>query len=178
MGFAQRHFRTFARYNVWANARIYAACAKLSAEEYLKSRPSFFASIHLTLNHILVGDRLWMGRFTGNRPIGIKSLDQEIYSDLSGLTVARQAEDAKISAYIESLDEADYDNIVFYTTMAGRQHHDPLSRLLAHFFNHQTHHRGQVHDQLTQTALFARPAEPPELDLIYFMREAGADLPH
>lgn len=177
MGFAERHFRTFARYNAWANERVYAACASLPGDEYLKVRPSFFNSIHRTLNHVLVGDRLWMGRFTGNRPLGIKSLDQELYTDFAGLRVARQAEDAQISAYIDGLSESDFDNVVYYTTMAGKQCHDPLGRLLAHFFNHQTHHRGQVHDQLSQTPQFARPKEPPELDLIYFIRAAGADLP-
>jgi uncharacterized damage-inducible protein DinB len=159
------HFRTFAGYNAWANKRLYGAAAKLPEAEYLKSRPAFFKSIHGALNHILVGDRLWMGRLQG-RDAGIKSLDQMLYADLAGLRVARQAEDARIIAFVDRLGEAELMGSVSYRTMEGKPFTMPLAQTLAHLFNHQTHHRGQAHDLLSQTAV-----APPELDLIYYLRE-------
>ena len=158
-------FRTFARYNAWANQRLYKACEQLSEADYLKSRPSFFGSIHATLNHILVGDRAWMGRFT-NSPSSISSLDQELYADFAGLHVARMAEDAQIINYADGLDDAALMFWLEYRNMAGEDQADELAILLSHFFNHQTHHRGQVHTLLSQTSV-----APPPLDLIYYLRE-------
>jgi len=164
MEFASEHFRRFARYNAWANERLYRACGRLPEAEYLKPRPAFFKSIHGTLNHILVGDRIWLGRFQ-NRDAGIKALNQQLYGDFLGLHVARQAEDALIIAFIEDLGPADYQREISYRNMRGESFRQPLNLLLAHYFNHQTHHRGQAHDLLSQTAV-----PPPELDLIFFLR--------
>lgn len=162
------YFRTLARYNAWANRRLYAACAALPEAEVLKPRPSFFGSIHATLNHILVGDRMWIGRITGHPP-QIPSLDTILYADFVGLRVAREAEDAHIINVIEGLDEARLDADLAYTTFRGETHRTPLRLVLGHMFNHETHHRGQVHGLLSQTAV-----PPPELDLIYYVREAAA----
>lgn len=159
------HFRSFARYNAWANDHLYAACGKLSEADYLQSRPSFFGSIHMTLNHILVADRIWLARFTAGQS-GITALDQELYADFSGLHIARQAEDALIINYADGLDENSLVGWLEYTNMAGEEQADEISVLLAHFFNHQTHHRGQVHGLLSQTAV-----APPSIDLIYYLRE-------
>jgi len=159
------HFQNFAHYNAWANERLYEACGRLPEAEYLKTRPSFFGSIHMTLNHALVGDRVWLSRFTGTQS-GISALDQELYADFSGLHVARQAEDALIINYIEGLDENSLVGWLEYTNVAGEDHADEISVLLAHFFNHQTHHRGQVHGLLSQTDV-----APPPIDLIYYLRE-------
>lgn len=159
------NFKSFARYNAWANEHLYAACGQLSEAEYLKSRPSYFGSIHMTLNHILVGDRVWLSRFTATMA-GITSLDQELYADFSGLHVARQAEDALIINYVDALDEPALIGWLEYTNVAGQDQADEISVLLAHFFNHQTHHRGQVHGLLSQTDI-----TPPSIDLIYYLRE-------
>jgi uncharacterized damage-inducible protein DinB len=161
------YFRSFARYNQWANRRLYAACAALPEPEYMKPRASFFGSLHATLNHILVADRIWMGRLVGHDP-GIKALDQMLYGDLAGLRVAREAEDAQIIAFVEGLDEPTFNTTLRYKSMAGKAQATPLRWVLAHLFNHQTHHRGQAHGLLSQTAV-----PPPELDLIYYLREAG-----
>jgi uncharacterized damage-inducible protein DinB len=168
MSFAAAHFGMFAAYNAWANERLYAACARLPAAEYLKARPAFFRSLHGTLNHVLVGDRVWMARFEG-RESAIHALDQVLCEDLSSLHQARRAEDARIAAYVEQLAEADFERDIDYRNMSGQPQRGRLGRLLAHFFNHQTHHRGQAHDQLSQTGV-----APPELDLIYFLREKGS----
>jgi uncharacterized damage-inducible protein DinB len=158
-------FKTFAYYNAWANLRLYEACGQLSETEYLMSRPSFFGSIHATLNHILVGDRAWMARFTGGKS-GVSSLDQELYAEFAGLRVARLAEDALIINYVEGLDDGAMMSWLEYRNMAGEDQADEISILLSHFFNHQTHHRGQVHGLLSQTDV-----PPPQLDLIYYLRE-------
>jgi uncharacterized damage-inducible protein DinB len=163
------YFRTFARYNQWANRRLYAACVALPEVEYLKPRASYFGSIHAALNHILVGDRIWMGRLTNHDP-HIKSLDQILYADFLGLRVAREAEDATVVNFADGLDEPTLNTTLRYKNMAGEAQATPVRFVLGHFFNHQAHHRGQVHGLLSQTAV-----PPPPLDLIYFLREHSPD---
>lgn len=162
------YFRTLAHYNEWANRRLYAACAVLSESEYMRPRAAFFGSIHGTLNHILVGDRLWMGRLTGHES-GVKALDQILYGDFAGLRVARQAEDAQIIRIVDAMDEPTLNSTLRYKTIVNPQTiATPMRFALAHFFNHQTHHRGQVHGLLSQTDV-----APPSLDLIQYLRETA-----
>jgi uncharacterized damage-inducible protein DinB len=80
--------------------------------------------------------------------------------------VARRAEDAQIIGVIEGLEEADFLLSLRYRNMSGDEFEDPIGEILTHVFNHQTHHRGQAHDLLSQTEV-----PPPSIDLIYFMRE-------
>lgn len=162
------YFRTFGRYNQWANRRLYAACAQLPEGEYLKRRPSFFGSIHATLNHILVGDRIWMGRLTGHPATHIRALDQMLYPEFAGLRVAREAEDAAIINYVDGLDEPTLNSTLRYKSMEGDSLALPVRQVLAHVFNHQTHHRGQAHGLLAQTAV-----PPPPLDLLLYMLETA-----
>src|SRR5260370_8561010 len=89
---AESYFLTLARYNAWANRRLYDACATLPEAEYMMSRPAFFGSIHGTLNHLLVGDRIWVARIE-HKPNPKITLDQILYADLVALRVARQAQD-------------------------------------------------------------------------------------
>jgi uncharacterized damage-inducible protein DinB len=159
------YFVTLAHYNAWANRRLYAACAELGEAEYLKPRPSFFGSIHATLNHILVGDRLWIARIE-EKPSPNLALDQILYGDLVALRVARTAEDEHIVNVMSGIDAARLDAPLSYANTKGERFRMPLRLVLAHFFNHQTHHRGQVHGLLSQTKV-----APPPLDLIYYLRE-------
>ncbi|MBO6784296.1 MAG: damage-inducible protein DinB [Alphaproteobacteria bacterium] len=159
------HVRTFAAYNRWANARLYDACAGLPDAEYRRDRGAFFGSIHGTLNHILVADRIWLGRIEG-RDSGLKQLDAILFEDFAGLRAAREAEDARIVALADGLDAARLGSDLAYATTSGAPQSTPLRAVLAHVFNHQTHHRGQAHDLLFQIGKTA-----PELDLIYFLRE-------
>jgi uncharacterized damage-inducible protein DinB len=163
-----RYFSTLARYNRWANRRLYDAVARLDEAEYLKSRPAFFGSIHATLNHILVGDRLWIARIEERTPPKL-ALDQILYGDLVALRVARIAEDDHILNVVAGLSETRLDGMLDYANVKAEKQRTPLRLVLGHFFNHQAHHRGQVHDMLSQTAV-----EPPPLDLIYFVRESAA----
>lgn len=153
------HWRRMARYNTGANLRLYDACAQLSDAERRRPRPAFFRSIHGTLNHILVGDRIWMARFAG-LTVPSTGLDAILYEDFAALRAARTAEDTAIEAFVAGLDAALLAGSVRYVNNEGRLFDDPVPLLLAHFFNHQTHHRGQVHDLLTQTEV-----APPVLDL-------------
>jgi uncharacterized damage-inducible protein DinB len=162
------YFTTLARYNAWANRRLYEAVAGLGEADYLKPRPAFFGSIHATLNHILVGDRLWTARIEERTPPALK-LDQILYGDFVALRVARAAEDEHLVNVVAGLDERRLDEELHYATTSGERQRTPLRLVLGHVFNHQTHHRGQVHGLLSQTA-----APPPPLDLIYFLRETGA----
>lgn len=166
------HVRRMARYNRWANGRLYEACAQLSPNAYHAARPSFFGSLHATLNHILVGDSIWLGRFTGQVPAHLTRLDQILHETLADLRAARTAKDAEVVAFAEALDEAKLNDTFTYTNMAGQRFTDPLFPPLMHFFNHQTHHRGQVHGLLSHAGV-----APPELDLIYFMRQPDSTLP-
>ncbi|MFC3675264.1 DinB family protein [Ferrovibrio xuzhouensis] len=161
-----QHARRFARYNRWANARVYDACAALAPEDYYAARPSFFGSLHTTLNHILVGDSIWLGRFKGSPPPHITALNQILHADFASLRTARSAKDAEIIAFCDGLDDAALEGTFTYTNTRGQTFTDPLFPPLMHFFNHQTHHRGQVHGLLSHAG-----ASPPELDMIYFMRE-------
>lgn len=161
------HARTMARYNVWANARLYDACAALPAGELARDRRAFFGSILGTLNHMLVADRIWRGRIEGFDP-AIPSLDTVLHEDFAELRAAREDEDDRWVALVDAQDAAALAAPVHYRTMAGSEHATRLGHILAHVVNHGTHHRGQAHGLLSQV-----PADPPPLDLIYYLREAG-----
>jgi uncharacterized damage-inducible protein DinB len=169
----QAHFAMFAAYNRWANARLYDAAAKLSAEDYRAVRGAFFGSLNGTLNHVLVADRIWMHRFTGNGPQPTR-LDEILFEDLTSLAKARRAEDERIVGYIAGLSEADLAGMFTYRTIVKpAEITQSLTPALAHFFNHQTHHRGQAHTLLT---VASGKDAAPSLDLIYFQRETGIGL--
>ncbi len=160
------HLRRMARYNRWANTRLYEACAALDESAYRAEGKMFFGSIHGTLNHILVGDRLWLARILNDPAPGLK-LEDRPFSDLTSLRNARIEEDRKIIDVTEGYAEGDMDTNVSYRMVTRPDDvTTPLHLCWLHLFNHQTHHRGQIHGQLSQTDV-----PPPPLDLIYYMRE-------
>jgi uncharacterized damage-inducible protein DinB len=153
--------RMMARYNRWMNERLYGLCAGLSDEDRKRDRGAFFGSIHGTLNHILVGDRIWLGRFLA-RPFAVKSLDQELYSGFDELRAERERTDREISTWASSLAEEQLTGTLRYVSVTNpAQHADPLWVLVVHFFNHQTHHRGQLTTLLSQMGI-----DPGVTDLI------------
>lgn len=154
-----RCFRMLARYNALANRRLYETCARLGDAERKKERPAFFGSIHATLNHVLVGDRIWLARYRGEE-VPSTNLDAALYEDFDELCRAREFEDERIEAFASGLTEGFLGGTIRYVNNAGEAYEDPIHLLVAHFFNHQTHHRGQIHDMLTQTDV-----TPPVLDL-------------
>ena len=159
---------TSAAYNRWANARLYAAVGTLSDAAYRADRGAFFGSIRNTLNHVLVADRIWLKRLTGAGDAP-ERLDTILHDDFKGLEVARAAEDDQIAVFVAGLDAADLERSFTYQNTAGKSFRQEVVPVLMHVFNHQTHHRGQVHAMLTGLGEAA-----PALDLIFYIREAEA----
>ncbi len=159
------NFRRMAAYNRWANERLYEAAGKLSPEAFAAPRSGFFPSLLKTLNHILVGDTVWMGRLeaTGS---SIKSLDQILHTEFGALRSARAAMDERIVAFVDGVTPARLEEDLVYRTVAGDAMTTQVAQVLAHFFNHQSHHRGQAHAMLSSTEV-----APPSLDLLYFLRD-------
>ena len=166
------YFETLALYNRWANFRLYEAAAALSVADYRADRGAFFKSVHGTLNHVLVGDRIWMHRFTGVGEAPMR-LDVIIHDDFPALHIARRAEDERIINYISGLSESALAANFRYRSPAKPDGvEEPLGPTLLHFFNHQTHHRGQAHCLLTGLGV-----EAPSLDLIVLQRDARLQTP-
>lgn len=158
----------FAGYNAWCNERLFDAAAKVSDADYRANRGAFFKSLHGTLNHLLVGDRIWMQRLTGHGDVPA-SLDAILFDDFAHLRAARRAEDTAIGRYIESLNDDDLGRKIRYRTFSNPADIEQvLAPALDHFFNHQTHHRGQAHGLLT-----AMTGDAPSFDLIVYQRETG-----
>jgi len=166
------HYQMFGRYNAWANRRLYDAAAQLSGEQYRADRGAFFRSVHGTLNHLLATDRIWMQRFTGSGSAPDR-LDAILFETLDELRPAREAEDRRIVDFVDGLDDARLAGSIRYRRVSNPEvFEQPLAPALAHWFNHQTHHRGQVHALLTALA-----GRAPELDLLFYQRlsaQAGA----
>jgi len=162
------HWIMLGRYNAWANKRLYDAAAGLSDAQYREDRGAFFKSMRGTLNDLLVTDLVWMNRFTGEGESPAK-LDTILHDELSGLRAAREVQDRRILAFVEGLDDVRLAGTISYRRVSTPEAFvQPLRPALAHWFNHQTHHRGQAHMILTGLG-----AKAPELDLLYFQREAG-----
>jgi len=154
--------RTLADYNRWMNERLYALCETLPDEERRRDRGAFFRSIHGTLNHILLGDRIWLGRFLG-RPFPVESLAQELYADFAELARERALTDREIAEWADSLSAQDLAGTLRYRSITNPAERSlPLWVAVAHFFNHQTHHRGQLTTLLCQHGL-----DPGVTDLIW-----------
>lgn len=165
------HFAMLAAYNAWCNRRLYDAAAALPEADYHADRGAFFKSLHGTLNHILVADRIWMRRLTGEGEAPTL-LDAILFDDLASLRRAREAEDARIIAYVDRLSEADLAGLLRYRLVTRPETvEQPLAPVLLHVFNHQTHHRGQAHCILTGLG-----RDAPSFDLVAFQRETGMGL--
>jgi uncharacterized damage-inducible protein DinB len=159
------HYLMFAHYNAWANGRLYEAAARLSVEQYRADRGAFFKSVHGTLNHLLVTDRIWMQRLSGEGDAPDR-LDAILFETLDELRAAREAEDRRIIGFVGALDEQRLAGTVKYRRVSSpQQFEQQLAPAMAHWFNHQTHHRGQVHALLTGLL-----GEAPVLDLLFFQR--------
>ncbi len=145
------YIRTMAAYNAEMNRRLYGAAARLSDDERGASRGAFWSSIHGTLTHILWGDRQWMSRFD-NWPKPATPIKQsaQMIEGFAQLRDAREKADGDIIDWAHRVDDAWLgEDMVWFSGAANREMRAPKGLLVAHFFNHQTHHRGQVHAMLT-----------------------------
>lgn len=161
MGAHQDQFRGFAKYNREFNRSLFGQIEKLSDDQRKKDMGAFFGSIHNTLNHILLADRIWLGRFAIAIP-GMASLSdaalvhefsslrQELCSDFPDLFSQRQATDQVITNWVEELSDELLAQTMRYSNSRGHQREHPVWLAVMHMFNHQTHHRGQVTTLLSQ----------------------------
>ncbi len=152
-----------ADYHQWAHARLLQYVEALSKEEYHQPCGLYFTSVHGTYNHMLVGDYLWYGRFVNER-VDLPGLDHELCTSRASLVAALTVQTNKWVDYIEQLTEGRLEENLTYHSVAGVQYSLPKGQLLAHVFNHGTHHRGQVSSIVTQLGY---PC--PEIDMVYFM---------
>lgn len=170
-------YQALARYNAWMNERLYGVAAELSGAERRRDVGAFFRSIQGTLNHLLLTDRAWLWRFTGDasvaqsrdaagKPIAPTGrLDQELYADFDELRRERARTDADVTAFAAALTPERLAGEITYRTTAGVEQRHVLWWAVSHFFNHQTHHRGQV------TALLKQAGRDPGVtDLIELLR--------
>ena len=149
-------------YNQRLNKQVYSAAESLTSSQLKQDRGAFFSSVHATLNHILVGDLLWLSRFRHHSSAfeslnnmtdfpAFQSFDQIAYPEFDELSVARETLDKLIINWIENdISESDFSQTIQYTDTKGNPYQRNFGELLAHFFNHQTHHRGQVSTLLNQ----------------------------
>ncbi|HEY6726346.1 MAG TPA: DinB family protein [Polyangiaceae bacterium] len=163
------------RYNRWMNDKLYGLAATLSDEARKRDVGAFFKSIHGTFNHILLADRVWLARLTGATvpdgfmaPGGIRSLDQELYADFDELRRQRTLTDGELSTWVAGLTDASLAAPIAFMRR-GHKQECPLWWTVAHVFNHQTHHRGQI-----TTLLLQQGCDPGVTDLYAMLREENA----
>lgn len=152
-----------ATYNRWQNQRIYATADTLPDEQRKLDQGAFFGSIHGTLNHLLWADQTWLHRFAGTPAPGPKRpRESTAMFEWSDLERERRAFDETIVGWTNALDDAWLaGDVTWFSGAVGRELSRPRWRIVSHFFNHQTHHRGQVHAMLTRLG-----AKPEDTDLM------------
>ena len=167
------HFATMAYNNAWSNLRLLGACAKLSQDEFVARRTSFFPSLAATLNHILTVDWYYVDaleRWRHGRPVNTEPdrfFDrEEPFATCAALADAQRSVDRRLIAVCTSLSDDELEQPVAVMRRAGVQP-ETVTRLLAHLFQHQIHHRGQAHAMLAGTRV-----APPQLDEFFCANEA------
>src|SRR5436305_1834420 len=152
-----------AEYNRWMNEKLYAACATLPDGERKRDRGAFFKSIHATLNHLVAVDRAWMARFTG-RAYTVSFPGVGLYAEFEPLRAARAALDDELLAWARALTAEELAEPMTWTSkMYGFTQTHPRWVQIAQLFNHQTHHRGQVHAMLTAAGVAVGVTDLPRL---------------
>jgi uncharacterized damage-inducible protein DinB len=155
-----------AEYNRWMNDKLYAGCATLPDDERKRDRGAFFKSIHATLNHVLAVDRAWMVRFTG-RPHPLVFPGTDLYAEFEPLRAARAALDEEMLDWAHALTpESLAEPMTWTSKMYGFTQTHPRWVQVAQLFNHQTHHRGQVHAMLTAAGVDVGVTDLPLLPLL------------
>jgi uncharacterized damage-inducible protein DinB len=152
-------FRMLALYNRIANERLYEACAQLDPAEYRRERKGSFGSIHALLNHMLLGDQIWLLRFAGAGQT-TPPLNTILFDTFEQLSLRRAAQDEAIEAFFAKIDADFLQRQLPYVNNQGKNYEETAPVAVLHFFNHQTHHRGQVHVMISQTDI-----KPPSLDM-------------
>ena len=155
------YFIAQARNSHWSNHRLHSACLRLPAPEYYATRPSFFGSIHVHLDHIVFVDWLYLERLTGEQYLPV-DVGDELHSELAPLVEDQVTADRALIEYCEGATPETLSSQVSFKLLDGTQYTEAVWSVLAHLFTHQIHHRGQVHDMLSATSV-----APPQLDEFY-----------
>jgi uncharacterized damage-inducible protein DinB len=158
------YVRAMARYNRWQNESIYGAADGLADEQRKEQRGAFFGSIHGTLNHLLWADQIWMSRFAGTPKPNAPDIPRStgMFEAWGELKRERQGFDGVISAWADGIEPGWLEgDLTWFSGAAGREVTKPRWLLVTHLFNHQTHHRGQVHCMLTQCGVKPGPTDLP-----------------
>jgi uncharacterized damage-inducible protein DinB len=173
MGTLTHHFITMAYNNAWANQRLLAACAQLAQEDFTAPRTSFFPSLKATLNHNLTVDWYYVDtleRFVHGQTVNSEPMrffePEEPFALCSELHAAQRAVDHRLIEVCKALTEAQLESPVAIQRSKGVLH-ETVTRLLAHLFQHQIHHRGQAHAMLAGTHV-----KPPQLDEFFCAQDA------
>ncbi|MEJ6394950.1 DinB family protein [Gymnodinialimonas sp. 2305UL16-5] len=164
--------RHMARYNAWQNHWMFAASDKLSDAQRTQDRGAFFGSIQATLSHLAWGDQIWTARFDGGPGPDTSLAESHDAYAWDVLMTLRPQLDARIAAWAWSTEQSDFEgDLTFTPSSTGIPKTLPKAICIAQLFNHQTHHRGQVHAMLTAlgvktdvTDLPFMPDEVPEWD--------------
>jgi len=157
------NFQLLANFNIWTNEKIITSCKKLAEKDYKKDREAFFSSIHGTLNHLLVVDKAFIAHMEGKNH-GLKSLDQILYENLFQLEEARIKEDKHLINLVNNLSEESIHKEITYNGFETGKTTHTINMILITMFNHQTHHRGQIHNMLSQSGI-----KPPQIDIPDFI---------
>ena len=163
------HLQVMARNNLWANHRLHEACARLSEADYRAPRTSFFPSIHLTLNHILLVDWYYLDALDngGRRWRELYGMGDEPCATLADLRREQATADRRLIACCDGLGDAGAAREVVLNRPGERRYPERVGDVLAHLFQHDIHHRGQVHAMLAGT-----PVPPPQLDEFFLRQDA------
>lgn len=177
----QSHFALLADYNRWMNRKLFAAAATLGADALAQDRGAFFGSVLGTLNHLVVADTIWLKRFASHPahsqalhalaevPLPI-ALDAVPFPDFAALRTHREWLDALIVDWTRAAPEGGWSQVLSYGNTRGVLFRKRMDLLMLHFFNHQTHHRGQVTTLLSQAGV-----EVGETDLRALLPDAAED---
>ena len=163
-----RYVQTMARYNSWQNEQLVPVLEAMTLDELTANRGAFFGSILATANHVLWGDMMWMSRFDPSveRPPGPPG-GLELHPTAAAWAVDRFRMDGKIRFWADGLRTLDLKgDLSWYSGLLGAEYSAPLAHTVVHFFNHQTHHRGQIHAMLTAAGQTA-----PVTDLVLMPKE-------
>ena len=158
------NLQLMSQYNQWMNQKVYQVVDQLEEDELKCDLGAFFGSILATLNHIYVADIIWLKRFSSHE-IAYQSLkglpelssytalNQIVSSDLATLIQLRQKLDTIIIDWCQEIESEDLATHLEYFDTKGNAYCKNFGQLIHHFFNHQTHHRGQVSTLITQQGL-------------------------
>lgn len=159
----EQHFSTLTQYHSWAFNRLYEYLESVSETDYRRECGLFFKSIHGTLNHSLLADKIWYGRCI-DQSFTVSGLDEELYADRKQLETEINNQTVKWNEFLMQIDADRFDNLIEYQTTQGSSKTLQLANILSHVINHGTHHRGQVSAALTQFGYSV-----PEIDLPFFI---------